>query len=143
MFRAQVGVALELVPGIVQRKLCHLVDLVSPLEQPARGLVPQVMKMEIINPEEVTGTREGGPDAIRVEGEDELAALCLTLHDLPGLGRILETPVIAFLGRRVFRIAHQTRAVLGIVVSPFEPADLCLPSCRMQRELHDLEHRYL
>lgn len=42
--------------------------------------------MEIINPEEVTRTREGGPDAIRVEGEDELPVLRLALHDLPGLG---------------------------------------------------------
>jgi hypothetical protein len=75
--------------------------------------------------------RERGADTIRVKGEDELLALCLVLHDFPGLGRILETPVIAFLGRRVLRIAHQPRPVLGIVVSPFEPADLRLPSRRM------------
>jgi hypothetical protein len=143
VFRAQVGVALKLVPGIVERKLRHLVDLISPFKQSARGLVPQVMEMEVINPEDVTGTRERGPDTIRVKGEDELLALCLVLHDFPGLGRILETPVIAFLGRRVLRIAHQPRPMLGIVVSPFEPADFRLPSRRMQRKLHDFEHGYL
>lgn len=109
MFRAQVGVARQLVPRIMKRKLRHLMDLVSAFKEPARGLVPQVMEMEVINSQNVTCARERRADAVRVKGEDEPLALRLLLHDLPGIGGVLKTPMIALLGRRVFRITHETR----------------------------------
>ena len=66
----------------------------------------QVMKAQILDPEDVTCAGERGAHAIGIVWKDVLARPRLSLHDGPRFGRVLETPVIAVLGGGMLCIAH-------------------------------------
>src|SRR5450631_2794103 len=83
ILRSEICVALELVPGLVQRELRDLVNLLAALEQAAGGFVPQIVETQILDPEHVAGACEGGAYALRVIREDVLARLRLRLDDRP------------------------------------------------------------
>lgn len=79
----EIRVALELVPRVVERELRDLVDLVAALEQAAGGLVAQVVKTQVLDPQDLTRAGEGRPDASRLVREDVCAASGLSLYDRP------------------------------------------------------------
>src|SRR5665213_3923782 len=89
ILRPEIRVALELVPGLMQRELRDLVNLIAALEQTAGGFVPQIVETQILDPEHVAGACEGGTYALRVIREDVLAGLRLCLDDRPRLRRVL------------------------------------------------------
>src|SRR5580658_3418450 len=91
---SQVCVALELVPRVVERELRHFVDLVAAFEQATGGLVAQVVKTEVLDPQDVARAGESRPDASRLVREDVGATFRLSLHDRPGLRRVFESTVI-------------------------------------------------
>ena len=140
ILRPEIRVALELVPGLMERELRDLVNLIASLEQTAGGFVPHVVETQILDPEHVAGAGEGGTYALRVIREDVLARLRLCLDDRPRLRRVFESPVIAVLVGRVLGVANNASACCGIVVVPFEPADLGLASSGADREFHDGKH---
>src|SRR5450631_3806210 len=140
ILRPEIRVALELVPGLMERELRDLVNLIATLEQTTGGFVPQIMEAQILDPKHVASACEGGTYALRVMREDVFAGLRLCLDDRPRLRRVFETPVIAVLVGRVLGVANDARACRGVVVVPFEPADLGLASSGADRELHDGEH---
>ena len=114
----EIRVALELVPRVVERELCDLVDLVAALEQAAGGLVAQVVKTQVLDPKYLARAGEGRPDASRLVGEDVCAASGLRFHERPGLRRVLESTVIAFLRGRVFGVPHDPGTGSLVVVPP-------------------------
>jgi len=65
----------------------------------------------------------------------------LGLDDCPGLGGVAEATVVAFPCGGVLRVAHNASTSLGIIVQPFQPADLRLASGRGDREVNDRAHR--
>ncbi|MDQ1291141.1 MAG: hypothetical protein QG615_943, partial [Nitrospirota bacterium] len=61
----------------MQRELGNLVNLVAALEQPADGLMPQIMKTQILNSQKTTGSRECGANAFSVIGKNAVACFGL------------------------------------------------------------------
>ena len=47
----------------MERELRDLVDLVAALEQPAGGLVAQIVKAKVLDTQDMARAGEGGPDA--------------------------------------------------------------------------------
>ena len=133
----EIRVTLELVPRVVERELRHLVDLVAALEQAAGGLVTQVVKTQVLDPQDVARAGEGRPDASRLVGEDVCTASGLSLHDRPGLWRVLESSMIAFLCGRVFGVPYDAGPGSLVVVPPFQPADLRLAPGGGEGKLQD------
>jgi hypothetical protein len=124
-------VALQFAPGLMLRELSHLRDGVPAFEQSARCLVPQIVQDLVLDTEHLARPREGGPNALRFIGENELAVLWLALDDLPRLGRMLEAPVTTHLPRGMLRIANETRPRLRIIVLSAQAADFGFPVARM------------
>src|ERR1700687_2446325 len=83
ILRPEIRVALELVPGLMERELRDLGNLIATLEQTAGGFVPQVVETQILDAEYVAGTREGGAYALRVIREDVIVRPRLCLDDRP------------------------------------------------------------
>jgi len=92
ILRPEIRVALKLVPGLMERELRDLVNLIATLEQAAGGFVPQIVETQILDPEHVAGAREGGPHALGVIREDVLCGLRLCLDDRPRLRRGERSP---------------------------------------------------
>lgn len=105
-------------------------DLVAAFEQATGGLMPQIMETQILNSQQVTGSRECGADALGVIRKNPLARLELSGDKRPGLGRIFESPMIPVLASRVLGVPDQAGACGLIVVAPFESADFRLPTRR-------------
>ena len=124
----------------MQRELGDLMDLVSTLEQSACRLVPQIVEAQILNSEQVAGSRECGADALGIVRKDALARLGLCAGERPSFGRVFEPAVISFLASGMFRVPDQTGSRGFIVVAPFEPADFRLPPRGSNREVHDGQH---
>jgi hypothetical protein len=125
----------------VQRELSNFVNLIPPLEQATGRLVPQVMKSQIHNTEDVTRLRECVAHAFGLIGKYAFVAVRLPLHDRPSFLRVLESTVVTFLLPRVLRISHKPGSSGVVIVRPFEPTNLSLPSGRSDRELHNVTHR--
>lgn len=142
LFRPQVCVPLQLIPGLVKRELCNFMNLVSALEQSASRLVAHVVKSKILDTKNVTGTSERAADALRLVWKHVVTAFGLALNNRPRLRRVLESSVVPFLCGRVLRIANQARARFLIVVVPLQSADLSLTPSRVNGEPEDIEHRY-
>ena len=106
----EVCVAFEFVPGVVERELRDLVDLVAAFEKPTGGLVPHVMEVEVLDTQHVTGIREGIANAFGLIWKDDVAGSGLLLDDRPGFGCVLETAMIALLIPRVLRIPDKPAA---------------------------------
>lgn len=62
----EIRVALELVPRVVERELCDLVDLIAAFEQATGGFVPQVVEAKVLNAQDMARAREGRTDAPRI-----------------------------------------------------------------------------
>src|SRR5690349_5494424 len=107
----------------MQRELGNFMDLVATLEQAAGGFVPQIMETQILNSQEVAGSRERGADALGVVRKNMLTCLRLCLDERPGLGSVFEAPMIPFLAGRMLRVPDQSGSLVLVVVAPFEPAD--------------------
>ena len=127
----------------MQGELSHLRNRVAPFEEPARGLVPEVVKYEVLDTQHLAGIGEGSADTPRVIGEDELAFLRLTFNDLPGFRGILEAAVIASFPGGVLRVANETSPTFGVIVLSPQPADFGFPASRMDGKPHDIRHRDL
>lgn len=136
----EIRVALEFVPRVVKGELCHLVNLVAALEQAAGGLMPEVMEVQILDAQDTACTGKSGTDALGVVGEDVFACARLPFYDRPGLGGVLEPPVIAFLVPRMLRIPHDPGPTDFVVVDPFKTRDLRLSPRRGDGEVHDRQH---
>src|SRR5581483_3948979 len=82
-FPASVCIALELIPGLMQRELRDFVDLIAALEQATRGFVSHVVKSKVGNSQYVTCRGKGISDALGFVGEGVPARMWLSLHDRP------------------------------------------------------------
>ena len=76
----EIRVALELVPRVVERELRDLVDLVAALEQPAGGLVAQIVKAKVLDAQDMARAGEGGPDASWLVGKDAVSYTHLDVY---------------------------------------------------------------
>jgi hypothetical protein len=57
----------------MQRELRDLMNLIAALEQVAGGLVPQIVKAQVLDAEDLAGARERRADALGVVGKDVFA----------------------------------------------------------------------
>ena len=83
----------------MKRELRDLVDLVAALEEPAGGLVAEIMEVQILDPQDVARAGERRTDALGSYGKMYSTVRGVGLHDRPGPRGVLEAAVIAFLGR--------------------------------------------
>ena len=91
-------------------ELSHFVDLIAPLEQTTRRLVPQVMESQVDDAKDMAGPRKRRANASGLVGEDVFAGPGLALNNRPGFRCELESPVVAFLMSRMFSVAYQSRS---------------------------------
>ncbi len=110
----------------MQRELSDLMDLVATLEQSAGRLMPQVVKAQILDSQQVAGPRERSTDALGVKGEYIFARLGLCAYQRPSLGRVFESPVVPILVGRVLGVPYHASPRRLVVVAPFQTADLGL-----------------
>ena len=62
---------------------------------------------------DVTGSREGCGDTLRIPGEDIFTRLRLALDDLPGFSRKLKAAMITFLVPRMFGVTDKGSGTTG------------------------------
>jgi hypothetical protein len=106
----------------------------------AGGLMPEVMEVQILDAEDAARSGECSTDALSIKGKDVLGLSRLSVYDCPGLWRVLEASVIAFLVPRMLRIPHQAGPTDLVVVDPFEAGDFGLSPRRSGGEVHDGHH---
>jgi hypothetical protein len=137
----QMNVSPQLFSGLVECKVRDLWNGVPAFEQSASCFVPQVMERQVPDTEYFARSCKCGADTLRLVRENEVARSRLPFGDLPCLGRIFETSVVACLPERVFRIPNQTRMMVGVIVAPTQMADFCFTAGRVNGEPHDVGHR--
>lgn len=104
--REQMGVSLQLVPGLMERELCDLWNGVSAFKQSAGRFVSQIMECQVYNAEHMARPGESRADALRLVGENEVTGSRLPSCDFPSFGRVLEAPVVACLSDRMLRVPN-------------------------------------
>ena len=62
-------------------------DVPTHLEQPGNAFVPKVVEVQILNPEQLAGPREGRADRVGGVWEDAVAVLRLALYNRRRLRR--------------------------------------------------------
>ena len=134
------GVSLQLVPGLMERKLRDLWDGVAAFKQSAGRFMPQVMKSQIDDAEHVARPGESRADTLRLEGKNKIAGSGLPCCDFPGFRGVLEAPVVARLSDRVLRVPNQTGLMVWIIVTPAQPSDLSFPARGMNGKPQDIGH---
>ncbi len=77
------------------------------LEQAADAVVPQVMKVQVFDLEELAGPGPGSGNRLPAVGEDLVATLRHALQDRPGLAWQVAPNIVADLLSWVFHMAHQ------------------------------------
>ena len=123
----------------MQRELRHFLDWVAFFKQPARGLVPQIVKVQVVDPQELHAPGERGADRLRFERkyarvfaavfEDHLR---LAIDDGLGVGWHPEGAVVAQLSPGVLGVAQQGCALLLREIRPMEARDLFLSPAPQQ-----------
>lgn len=108
------------------------------LKQPAYAFMPQVMKMQIFNTQELASFSEPGPDGFRIERKDSLVSLRLTLNDGPDLVREIHSPIVSHPVAWVLHVRNDNALGALIQVRPANPCDLILPPSSEQSEQYDL-----
>jgi len=125
----------------MQRELLDFVNFIAALEQTTRGLMPKIVKMQVVDAKLATGSEKRLFDARRLVGKDERAGTGLSQGNVPSLLRILKSAMICELMPRVFQVADESRRGSRVVVDPSQSTNLTLTSGRIDGEPHDVSHR--
>src|SRR5580698_4471353 len=102
--------------------------------------MPEVMEVQVLDAEDAARSGERRTDALGIKREDVLGLARLPFYDCPGLRRVLEAAVIAFLVPRMLRIPHQAGPTDFVVVRPFQAGDFRLSPRRGDGEVHNRHH---
>src|SRR5690606_30650165 len=98
------------------------------------------MEAKILDLQHSASACKCGTDSLWIIRKDSIARRILSLHDCPGLGRVLESAKLRSIGR-MLKISHDSGLSACVVVAEQQPCNFTLAPCRMDGKPHDVPHR--
>jgi len=116
-------------------------DRPTHLEQPRDPVVAQIVKVKVLDLEELACMGKATADRIRVVREHPTRPFCLEVHYAQGLGCHLTIYVVALFLARMLHITNKLPHRRFVEIFPRDPVDFILSAGREDRERHDPVHR--